>query len=903
MDNNSSFSDIKIVHWNAYGLINKMHELPTFLQTYNIDVLLVGETWFTDDIKPKPPFGYKCYRKNRKNSKKASGGIAIFIKNNIPCYEVNINNLQSAEAHGIKLENNILIISLYVPKKLIKSDLDIIFNLNSKIIAAGDYNAKHKSWNCFRNNANGTTLFNYVERKTLTIEAPNDFTLFPFNSKAKPSIVDLTLLKNITNHNTTQVLNELDSDHKPVLFSLKNERSPRNENKRSFLNYKLANWKIFKSEINDTLNINSKIDSITDIDDSVEQLTNILNNSIIKAIPKAKPFRIKIKLPQQIINQIKERNKLRLIYQKTRNKYLKPLLNESSAKIKMSIKNHKNLMWEDKLHNLNIKDCSLWKMTKALKGKNNSHIPPLQDNDKIIFKDEEKAELIANNFEKVHTLTSDFGDSKFDEEINLKYLNIIKSETKLENIKLASPKEIMTIIRKTKGKKAPGLDGIQNIVLKHLPKKALVQLNYIINACLRQSYFPKAWKTAKILPIPKPGKDHKRYENYRPISLLPTLSKVLESIILNRLKEHETIYKQIISEQFGFRAKHNTVQQLARLTDFITTNFNLNKSVGALFLDMEKAFDTVWHKGLISKLEDLDIDIYLLKIIASYLENRKFIVDINGKTSCDKNAVAGVPQGSVLGPILFLYFINDLPLSDKVKKAIFADDTALYTSSWRKKQIAKNLQQYILIIEKYYLKWKLKINVDKTEFIIFSHKLKDKHIPKLTLYNENVPLKEKVKYLGMILDNKLKFKNHITEVRQKTFQIIGQMYPLLCCKSKMNTKNKKTIYKMIIRPTMLYAAPIWGGTFKSYIQRLQILQNKCLRMILCAKRGTKISKLHKQSEILSIKKFIYKATKDFYDNFDKLEILKDICNIKYKEAPFKIKHRLPNHLLQFPIAP
>ena len=149
---------------------------------------------------------------------------------------------------------------------------------------------------------------------------------------------------------------------------------------------------------------------------------------------------------------------------------------------------------------------------------------------------------------------------------------------------------------KTKSKEAPGIDGIQNIVLKYLSKKANAQITYIFNACLKQGYFPSSWQKAKILPIQKPGKDKSLSQSYRPISLLNTLSKLLEKIILNRLHKHELQHKQFIPDQFGSRPKHWTVQQLVRLTDSVSLNFNINKSTCALFLNMEKAFDMVWHE-------------------------------------------------------------------------------------------------------------------------------------------------------------------------------------------------------------------------------------------------------------------------------------------------------------------
>ena len=180
-----------------------------------------------------------------------------------------------------------------------------------------------------------------------------------------------------------------------------------------------------------------------------------------------------------------------------------------------------------------------------------------------------------------------------------------------------------------KSYKAPGLDNITGAIIKIFSHKAIVMITKIINGILLTNYFPCKWKIAKVTPILKSDKNMTIPSGYRPISLLPYLSKLTEKIIKNRLNNHIYANKLIANDQFGFRTNHSTVDQLARLVNEITSNFNNRKHTGSVFLDLEKAFDNVWHKGLIYKLIKLNFPPYLILLIESYLKDRKMVVEIN----------------------------------------------------------------------------------------------------------------------------------------------------------------------------------------------------------------------------------------------------------------------------------
>lgn len=881
--------NINILHWNANGILNKTHELPYFLHIHKIDIMLINETKLikTDTINIK---GYTIYRKDRNTTTTRGGGVAILVKKELSHQEFILNT--QLEAHAIII-NNILIVTLYSPPqiKINIKELKRILKVKNNVFIAGDLNAKHISWHCYNNNKNGKVLYDFVNKNSIAIIAPDNFTLYPNNSN-KPSTVDIALAKNINTTITATAINDLNSDHNPIIFKFTNTNIQ--EISLEKLNYQKTNWDKFRKHLNSEIIINNNLNNITDIDNAISKLTTSIQTSINQIIPKIKIKQYTDNIQESTLNLIKIRNGLNKKFQRTRQSNFKTLRNQLTYQIKKEIQEFRNKLIKNKLETLNTRDNTLWNAIKMKKHQDNK-IPTIHGTNGLALADSEKAEAIAEVFERVHRLTENLSDDHTENLINTKYKIIKHKEAEQNTIKLVSAKELKTIIKKLKPKKAPGIDNIQNIVLKNLPKKALVQLIYIYNACLKLSYFPAPWKIAKILPFKKPGKDPTFPQNYRPISLLATMGKVLETIINNRLNQHLESNNIIIPEQFGFRKFHSTTQQLARLTDHISTHFNKNKNTGLLLLDIEKAFDTVWRRALIYKLNNINTPHYLTKFINNYLTNRKFIVTINNNNSNIKEIAAGVPQGSILGPKLFLLYINDIPKHTNTNLALFADDTAVYATSGSKDLLLKQLQNHINILEPYYNKWKIKINVNKTELLIFTHKDK-KYNTKVKLFKEELKTTKQAKYLGLTLDTKLHFSYHINTIIRKTNAAISILYSLINKNSYVNIKNKILIYKICIRPIMVYAAPLWSSTCKSNYKKLQTIQNRCLRLILSAEKSTKISELHEKTNIKLIKDYIKDLTEDFY--YQKLNypnIVKNTCK-KFIKTSWD-KYKLPQQIL------
>ena len=312
-------------------------------------------------------------------------------------------------------------------------------------------------------------------------------------------------------------------------------------------------------------------------------------------------------------------------------------------------------------------------------------------------------------------------------------------------------------------------------------------------------------------------------------------------------------------------------------------------------LDIEKAFDKVWIDGVIYKMIQYGYPTTLIKFINSYLRNRHLIVKVEDALSSKRRIGAGVPQGSVLGPKLFTIFVNDIPMFGKTKTALFADDLAIYSHSFSAIVAAKQIQMHIHLLEEFYDKWKIKVNKTKTEVIVFARKKNDiKIFQNIKVYGHPITPSHTVKYLGVYLDSKLTYYRHTTHIIQKAHAVIKKLYPLLLSNSALSITNKKLIYKMLIRPIMTYATPVWCSMAKTHIKKLQIIQNKCLRLILSASNYTRLTELHARSDVQYFEDHVKDLAERFYTNQLKCNnLLLNITDIRSYNLPFEYRYKLP----------
>ncbi|GFX69269.1 probable RNA-directed DNA polymerase from transposon X-element [Trichonephila clavipes] len=464
---------------------------------------------------------------------------------------------------------------------------------------------------------------------------------------------------------------------------------------------------------------------------------------------------------------VAKRDLLRKFWQRTRCPSIYSQFRTLSREIAKDIQAYSRVQWEKHIEALSPVDNTLWRKSSLLR-KPFQSIPPLKGAlGSIAITPIEKAEVIADSLQAQFEPNHVAGRELFDQRIHDEVTNFINTPH-VQEIEPTTPTEVLSYVQRLKPRKSPGLDQISNRMIKNLPLKFLLFITLLINQLFKNNYFPNSWKTAVVIPILKPDKDSALPSNYRPISLLSCLSKVYEFVLLQRLNQHCAAFNFIIPQQCGFRPKCSTVHQLLRVTELIHSGFAKHEATGILFLDIAKAFDKIWHDGLLIKLIRLDFPPPLIKSIHSFLSDRSFRVRVDKTLSSPRPIRSGLPQGSLSSPLLFTLYVNDMPQTDLSHLAMFADDTAIITQNKRFSVVISNLQHYVSLLELWLTDWKIKVNASKSACLMFTSRPRlPVGLTPVQIFGQPVPWVRVAKYLGLFLDAKLTFAHHIEQTRKK----------------------------------------------------------------------------------------------------------------------------------------
>ena len=393
----------------------------------------------------------------------------------------------------------------------------------------------------------------------------------------------------------------------------------------------------------------------------------------------------------------------------------------------------------------------------------------------------------------------------------------------------ATAKDVKDLLSILNVNKAYGPDNISPKLLKEAAPSITETLVKLFNMSLSKGIFPASWKLANVVPIYKKAEEFFT-SNYRPISLLSTIAKVFERVVFKYLFNYFRDNFMISIWQSGFLPGTSTVTQLIEVYDQFCKAVSKGKDIRVVFLDISKAFDRVWHEGLIYKLKGHGIRGTLLKWLMSYLKDRHQRVIINGATSEWGSVKAGVPQGSVLGPLLFLIFINDIThVIRHCKIRLFADDTCLYIEVDEPEQAAQALNDDLTLIQEWANKWLINFSPPKTEDLLISNK-QDRPHPQLELNAQPIKKVSSHKHLGVHLTSDLSWSTHAEETAKKANRTLGIIRPL---KNKLDRKSLETLYTSFVRPIIEYADEVWDvpANNRHTLQVLDKVQKEAAKIV------------------------------------------------------------------------
>ena len=441
------------------------------------------------------------------------------------------------------------------------------------------------------------------------------------------------------------------------------------------------------------------------------------------------------------------------------------------------------------------------------------------------------AEVFNDYFATIRSnLASEIQPSTIEPEFYLQPTDTIFS------LKAPSASTVCRFLNQLDAKKATGLDRVHCKLLKLSSSIVGPSLAYIFKSCIDAEIFPNEWKIAKVTPLFKKG-SKRELGNYRPISALPLVSKMFEKIIYHQLYDYLQENSLLNTYQSGFRSMHSTLTALLETTNNWSINIDNGLLNGVLFVDLKKAFDTIDHEITLRKLANYGVDPNALRVFASYLIcNRSQKCSVNGAISSASKLTCGVPQGSILGPLLFLIYINDLPNCLNISCAkMFADDTNITVPGCTFAELEQASNSELTNLYSWLKANKLSLNIAKTEFMVIGSRQKflAENCSELNIQLDNQPIStvEHAKSLGLIIDDRLSWSNHISELCRKISSAIGALRRI---RPLISQSTAVQIYNALIQPHFDYCAPVWDGLSSYLCEKLQKLQNRAARVILQA---------------------------------------------------------------------
>ena len=841
---------LKILQWNCNGIKTKLQELISFINQHQIKVIALQETKLnSNSTSPEIP-NFTLVRKDR--TKDRGGGIAIFVHKSILFAQApNLPDDGHTEINGVEV-GNIKIRNVYIPP-VTSCAQGFVPNLQPLLaepdsIILGDFNAHNPLWYSSIQDSRGDNIAGDIGDSNFGVLNEDTPTRLPSNGQ--PTSPDLSLASSsLLPHVEWETKTALGSDHLPIIITVNTNIQPSKSDFRKYVNFKKANWDKFQDITENRFN---RLPEPENVHKAEKKFRQIINQTSKKTIPGGRIKDVVPEIPTETANKMRERDDLRTSNPDS------PDIQSLNREILHEINQHRKSKWKEKISEI-TSGCSskLFKLIKNLNGKNSS-----SNNQAIKFKGRYLTSSleIANSFNKQYSSIIRHESSKTSRKITK---NIKKNS--LENPISFTPKQTAEAIKTCKASKAAGPDNISNLHLKHLGPKGVEYLTKIFNLSVASSIIPDIWKTSVIIPLLKPKKDPQESNSYRPVSLLCPAIKIMERLILPTLTDS----LDIPVFQHGFRKNHSTVSALNDFNDQVANGFNKNRPPDRtvlLQIDLSKAFDMVSHDKLLQDLGQSALPEFLKRWFCCYLKGRQSKVNFRNVTSKCRNVRAGVPQGAVTSPVLFNFYLRNLPKPpDNVQIIQYADDISIYATGLNIDALTESINKYVPSVIDFLNDRELVVSPEKSTVTLFTPDTKEFKIhPKIMMDDVLVPLEHYPKLLGVTHDTMYTFSTHVKNSTNSANTKINIMKSLSGSDWGQDKETMTMTYKAIARSVLEYACPIWSPAIsENSWKKLQRSQNQALKIITGNLKMAPEQHIHQETKILPIKEHCLMKSKQY----------------------------------------
>ena len=860
---NADPNQLFISHFNIRSLNKNFDKFHLFSNRLNYDHSIIGlsETWLKE-TSPSSLFsmdGFNLITKNRTSKK--GGGVGFYVTNNLDYTLLEEYSLMTETFESIFIEiktrnnGNIIVGELYRPPnanpvefvELLHDLLSNNYFTNKTCFVMGDFNINLLNCN---DNPLCQDFLNLMLSKSF----------IPLTRKpTRITDVASTLIDNIFVNNafcdisSGIIVSDL-SDHFPIYASISGfvignkSRQTVNPSIRVMSESNLNRLRERLGSVDWSSVYNQR-----NIDSSFDIFLDILTTNYNSTIPLQKPNRSNYKkvprqpwITQSLLGSINRKNNLFHKYRKDPSTSNKSRYMRYRNILTSSIRLAKQSYFSRQFCKYKYDVKSTWKViNEALKTKTDN-VPP-----KHILKDGLKVDDPPKIAEAFNDFFVNLGPNLADQipNSNTDFHTFLRNRNS-QSLFFAPvvEEEIKDIVSNLNNKKSSGYDGITNFLLKNVINEIISPLTYILNKSLTSGKVPLKMKIARVVPIFKKGQKDS-VNNYRPISLLTSISKILEKLVYTRTIKFIVNCKILSDSQFGFRKQHNTTHALLTFIDKVAHAIDDVSHTIGVFLDFSKAFDTIDHEILLYKLSHYGIRGRALEWFKDYLADRKQFVSIHGHDSHLKSISCGVPQGSLLGPLLFILYINDLQnSSDLLSFICFADDSNLFLSHRDPNTLITKMNRELKLVQSWIHANKLSLNIEKTHYMIFSNTLRV--LPDSVKINDiNLLQVDNTKFLGLYIDRELSWKTHISYLSKILSRNTGILNKL---KHYFPCHILQSIYSTLISPYLNYGILAWGNANKLLLDALFRIQKRAVRNINHAGFLSHTNHLFHQNRILKL---------------------------------------------------